>query len=170
MAAVLALATGSASAALAAPTGATPTVPGAVAVAPATTPVPVAYLTPAPADLVRQTGSWYRHGRTLDLRADGTGTFATWVGALDGTLLRLRLVPAPGPAAVAEVTAVETVGAGALAPAEEPGVGGLVTMTFGAPVRTAHVEWTAGPTRHAEDLCPAEGLDADQMAALRCGA
>lgn len=124
----------------------------------------------APADVVRETGSWFAHGRTLDLRDDGTGTFASWIGAFDGTLLQLRLIPAPGEATVAEVTGIETVGAGALAPDETPGLGGLVTVTFGDPVRTTHVEWTSGPRRLSADLCPVEGLDAEQMNVLRCGA
>lgn len=140
-----------------------PTVVVAAAVA---APAPV----PAPHEVVRETGSWFAHGRTLDLRGDGTGTFASWVGAFDGTRLQLRLIPAPGPATVAEVTAVETVGAGALGPSETPGVGGLVTVVVGSPIRTAHVEWTSGPHRLAADLCPTVGLDAAQMNALRCGA
>ncbi|MBB1025609.1 hypothetical protein G6019_14480, partial [Dietzia sp. DQ12-76] len=69
---------------------------------------------PSPAEVVRETGSWFSHGYTLDLRADGTGMFAAWMGAFDGTRVQLRLIPAPGPATVAEVTAVETVGRGGL--------------------------------------------------------
>lgn len=125
---------------------------------------------PAPADVVRETGSWFAHGTTLDLRPDGTGTLATWVGAFDGDRISLRLIPAPGAATVAEIVAIETVGQGALAPEVRPGIGGLVTVSFGERVRTAHVEWTCGAQRHAVDLCPAEGLDAAAMEALRCGA
>lgn len=143
------------SALVAAPTVAAPTV-----AAPA----------PSPAEVVRETGSWFSHGYTLDLRADGTGMFAAWVGAFDGTRVQLSLIPAPGSATVAEVTAVETVGLGGLGPDEQPGVGGLVTIAFGDAVRTAHVEWSSGPRRLAADLCPTEGLDAAQMAVLRCGA
>ena len=132
--------------------------------------VPASPVAPAPAELVRATGSWISHGYSLDLRADGTGEFAAWVGAFDGTTMRLRLVPYRGPAAVAEVVAIETAGAGGLAPDEVPGAGGLLTIAFGDRVRTAHVEWTSGPRRMAADLCPAEGLDADQMAVLRFGA
>lgn len=124
----------------------------------------------APADVVRETGAWFSHGWTLDLRPDGTGTFASWVGAFDGNRISLRLIPAPGEATVAEVVAVETVGQGALAPGALPGRGGLVTVSFGAEVRTAHVEWSSGVERHAVDLCPAQGLDAAAMEALRCGA
>ena len=125
---------------------------------------------PAPADVVRETGSWFAHGTTLDLLADGTGTLATWVGAVNGDRISLRLIPAPGAATVAEIVAIDTVGQGALAEEARPGIGGLVTVSFGAPVRTAHVEWTSGAQRHAVDLCPAEGLDAAAMEALRCGA
>ena len=125
---------------------------------------------PLPSAVVRETGSWFAHGYTLDLRPDGTGTFAVWNGAYDGTRLQLRLVPLPGPAVVADITAIETVGAGALGPRELPGLGGLVTVAVGEDVRTAHVEWTSGPQRLAADLCPTEGLDAAAMAALRCGA
>lgn len=131
---------------------------------------PVAAPVPVPADLVEETGSWFAHGYTLDLRADGTGTFAVWVGAFDGTRIDVSLIPAPGPATVAEVVGVETVGDGALGPDGTPGIGGLVTIAFGAPVRTAHVEWTSGPRRLTADLCPTEGLDAVAMAILRCGA
>ncbi len=138
--------------------------------APVVAPVPVATPVPGPADLVGETGSWFAHGYTLDLRSDGTGTFAVWVGAFDGTRIDVSLIPAPGPATVAEVVGVETVGAGALGPDGTPGIGGLVTIAFGAPVRTAHVEWTSGPRRLSADLCPAEGLDAVAMAILRCGA
>ncbi|MFN7242976.1 MAG: hypothetical protein ACK4M5_06950 [Dietzia cercidiphylli] len=125
---------------------------------------------PSPAEVVRETGSWFAHGYTLDLRADGTGMLAAWVGAFDGTRVQVRLIPAPGPATVAEVTAVETVGRGGLAPEEHPGIGGLVTIAVGDEVRTAHVEWSSGPRRLAVDLCPTEGLDAEMMAVLRCGA
>lgn len=125
---------------------------------------------PSPAEVVRETGSWFAHGYTLDLRADGTGMLAAWVGAFDGTRVQVRLIPAPGPATVAEVTAVETVGRGGLAPDEQPGIGGLVTIAVGDEVRTAHVEWSSGPRRLAVDLCPTEGLDAEIMAVLRCGA
>lgn len=138
--------------------------------APVATQDPVASPVPVPADLVEETGSWFAHGYTLDLRADGTGTFAVWVGAFDGTRIDVSLIPAPGPATVAEVVGVETVGAGALGPDGTPGIGGLVTIAFGAPVRTAHVEWTSGPRRLTADLCPTEGLDAVAMAILRCGA
>lgn len=124
----------------------------------------------SPADVVRETGSWFAHGYTLDLRPDGTGTFAVWIGAFDGNRVHLRLIPAPGEATVAEVVAVETVGAGALAPDELPATGGLVTIGVGQEVRTAHVEWSSGPRRLSVDLCPAEGLDAAAMEALRCGA
>lgn len=119
---------------------------------------------------MRETGSWFAHGYTLDLREDGSGEFAVWIGAFDGTRIELRLIPAPGPATVAEITAIEQVGEGALAPHELPGVGGLVTATFGEPIRTAHVEWTSGANRLTADLCPTEGLNAQQMAALSCGA
>lgn len=131
---------------------------------------PAAPVFPAPADVVRETGSWYSHGYTLDLRPDGTGTFAVWMGAFDGDRLQLRLIPAPGDATVAEVVAVETVGGGALGRDARPGIGGLVTILFGEGVRTAHVEWTSGPHRHLADLCPAAGLDAAEMELLRCGA
>ncbi|WP_245847675.1 hypothetical protein [Dietzia natronolimnaea] len=150
---------------LAAPTLATPS----PAVATPAAPSP-AVTAPSPAEVVRETGSWFSHGYTLDLRADGTGMLAAWVGAFDGTRVQLRLIPAPGPATVAEVTAVETVGRGGLAADQQPGVGGLVTVAFGDEVRTAHVEWSSGPRRLAADLCPVEGLDAEMMAALRCGA
>ena len=125
---------------------------------------------PAPSDVVREVGSWFAHGYTLDLRRDGTGTFSVWLGAFDGDRVQLRLIPAPGPATVAEVIAVETVGDGALGPDARPGIGGLVTILFGEQETTAHVEWTSGPDRHAVDLCPTAGLDADAMNALRCGA
>lgn len=125
---------------------------------------------PTPADVVRETGSWFAHGYTLDLRDDGTGDFAVWMGAFDGTRIALRLIPAPGPATVAEVQSVETIGQGALSPDAVPGVGGLVTISFGDPVRTAHVEWTAGTDRLQADLCPSVGLDAAAMEILRCGA
>lgn len=131
---------------------------------------------PTRAEQVRETGSWAAHGHTLDLHADGTGVFAVWHGAFDGTRVQVALIPAPGPATVAEVTAVEQIGAGALGPDDQPGVGGLVTLAFapagtGAPeARTAHVEWTAGPHRHTADLCPVAGLDAREMAELGCGA
>lgn len=125
---------------------------------------------PTPADVVRETGSWFAHGYTLDLRDDGTGDFAVWMGAFDGTRIALRLIPAPGPATVAEVQSVETIGQGALSPDAVPGVGGLVTISFGDPVRTAHVEWTAGADRLQADLCPSVGLDAAAMEILRCGA
>lgn len=158
VAAALAVMMAGAATIVAAPLGAAPAGPG---------PVPVV---PAPSEVVRETGSWISHGYTLDLRSDGTGVFSVWRGAFDGTRIRLRLIPAPGAATVAEVTAVEVVGAGALGADEEPGVGGLVTIMIGGGVRTAHVEWSAGPRRLAADLCPAEGLDAAQMATLRCGA
>lgn len=125
---------------------------------------------PQPADVVREVGSWFAHGYTLDLRPDGTGTFAVWLGALAGDRIQLRLIPAPGTATVAEVTVIETIGQGALGQESRPGTGGLVTISFGDAVRTAHVEWTAGPDRHSADLCPTEGLDAGAMEALRCGA
>ena len=125
---------------------------------------------PAPADVVRETGSWFTHGTTLDLLADGTGTLASWVGAFDGDRISLRLIPAPGEATVAEIVGIETIGQGALGPEARPGVGGLVTVAFGAQARTAHVEWTSGAQRHAVDLCPAEGLDVAAMEALSCGA
>ncbi len=125
---------------------------------------------PAPSDVVREVGSWFAHGYTLDLRRDGTGTFSVWLGAFDGDRVQLRLIPAPGPATVAEVIAVETVGDGALGPDARPGIGGLVTILFGEEITTAHVEWTSGPDRHAVDLCPAVGLDVDSMNALHCGA
>lgn len=124
---------------------------------------------PAPADVVRETGSWFAHGTTLDLLADGTGTLATWVGAVNGDRISLRLIPAPGEATVAEIVGIETIGQGALGEAR-PGVGGLVTVAFGAQMRTAHVEWTSGAQRHAVDLCPVDGLDAAAMEALSCGA
>lgn len=131
--------------------------------------------------MIRETGSWFSHGYTLELRDDGTGTFAIWHGAFDGTTIDIRLIPAPGSATVAEVLSVGQIGAGALAPDEQPGVGGLVTIAFGdvpvtesSPtpegVRTAHVEWTSGANRQAVDLCPSEGIDAEQMTMLRCGA
>ena len=121
-------------------------------------------------DVVREVGSWFAHGYTLDLRRDGTGTFSVWLGAFDGDRVQLRLIPAPGPATVAEVIAVETVGDGALGPDARPGIGGLVTILFGEEITTAHVEWTSGPDRHAVDLCPAVGLDVASMNALHCGA
>lgn len=143
-------------------------------------PAPGPAAAPVPADVVTQTGSWFAHGTTLDLWSDGTGLLATWVGAFDGDRLSLRLIPAPGPATVAEIVAIETVGQGALAPDERPGLGGLVTVIFdavphadaagGEGLRTAHVEWTSGPHRHAVDLCPAHGLDAAAMETLGCGA
>lgn len=125
---------------------------------------------PAPSEVVRETGAWISHGFTLDLLPDGTGTFAVWRGAFDGTRVLLRLIPAPGAATVAEVTAVDVVGAGALGADAAPAPGGLVTIVVGDPVRTAHVDWSSGPDRLSADLCPAQGLDATQMAALRCGA
>ena len=125
---------------------------------------------PSPADVVRETGRWFSHGRTLELRPDGSGTFAVWMGAFDGHLVQLRLIPAPGEATVAEVVAVDRVGEGALAHDEVPGIGGLVTVTFGPAARTAHVEWSSGPRRLAADLCATEGLDARAMEELRCGA
>ena len=143
-------------------------------------PAPGPAAAPVPADVVTQTGSWFAHGTTLDLWSDGTGQLATWVGAFDGDRLSLRLIPAPGPATVAEIVAIETVGQGALAPDERPGLGGLVTVIFdavpnadaagGEGLRTAHVEWTSGPHRHAVDLCPAHGLDAAAIETLGCGA
>lgn len=142
---------------------------GAVAAAPTPGPAGVGDSVPARADQVRETGSWASHGYTLDLLSDGTGGFAVWHGAFDGTRVQFALIPAPGPATVAEVTAVEQVGAGALGPDERPGVGGLVTIAFG-PTRTAHVEWTSGPRRLAAELCPVVGLDAREMAELGCGA
>lgn len=131
---------------------------------------------PARADQVRETGSWASHGYTLDLHADGTGSFAVWHGAFDGTRVQLALIPAPGPASVAEVTSVEQIGAGALGPDYQPGVGGLVTLTFepagidDPEARTTRVEWTSGPHRHAADLCPVAGLGVREMAELGCGA
>lgn len=158
----------------AAPTVVAPVEPvAASAPAPAVV-TPPAVLSPAavpsPADVVRETGRWFSHGRTLELRPDGTGTFAVWMGAFDGHRVQLRLIPAPGTATVAEVVAVDGVGAGALAPDETPGTGGLVTVSFGQAARTAHVEWSSGPRRLAADLCAAEGLDARAMEVLRCGA
>ncbi|KAA0917109.1 hypothetical protein [Dietzia sp. ANT_WB102] len=124
----------------------------------------------SPADVVRETGSWFAHGYTLDLRQNGTGTFAVWFGANDGNRVQLRLIPAPGEATVAEVVAIETVGGGAMSPDEVPGIGGLVTVAIGQQIRTAHVEWSSGPRRLSVDLCPTEGLNAQDMATLRCGA
>lgn len=145
-----------------------PAVPTAVAhVEPVGASVPAIL---SPADVVRETGRWFSHGRTLELRPDGTGTFAVWMGAFDGHLVQLRLVPAPGEATVAEVVAVDRMGAGALAPDEVPGIGGLVTVSFGRAARAAHVEWSSGPRRLAADLCATEGLDARAMEELRCGA
>lgn len=141
-----------------------------VAVSTGATPAATGPAVPTPAEVVRETGSWISHGYTLELRPDGTGEFAAWVGAYDGTSIQLRLIPAPGPATVAEVTAVETIGDGGLGVDEVPGVGGLVTIAFGDAVRTAHVEWSSGPRRMTADLCPATGLDAAAMEALRCGA
>lgn len=166
MAAALAVMVAGAATIVAAPTGAAPADSGPTLTGPAVAVVPH----PAPSEVVRETGSWISHGYTLDLRPDGTGAFSVWRGAFDGTRVQLRLIPAPGAAAVAEVTSVEVVGAGALGADEEPGVGGLVTILFGDEVRTAHVEWSSGPRRLAADLCPAVGLDAAQMATLRCGA
>ncbi len=140
----------------AAPIGAAPAVP-----------VPAV---PTPSEVVRETGAWISHGYALELWSDGTGTFSVWRGAFDGTRVRLRLIPAPGAATVAEVTAVEVMGAGALGAEAAPAPGGLMTIMVGDPVRTAHVEWSSGPSRLVADLCPAQGLDAVQMAALRCGA
>lgn len=176
LAAALVAITAGATSIAAAPTGAGPgdrSVPTAQAhIAPAALESgPV--LAPAilsPADVVRETGSWFAHGYTLDLRQDGTGTLAVWLGAFDGHRIQLRLIPAPGEATVAEVVAVETVGRGALATDELPGIGGLVTVAFGQQIRTAHVEWSSGPRRLTVDLCPTEGLDAQAMAVLRCGA
>lgn len=160
IAVTLALAMSGSAAVAAAPTGphpaAHPAAPGPAA--------------PAPSEVVRETGSWFAHGYTLDLRSDGTGMLAAWVGAYDGSRIQLRLIPAPGAATVAEVTGVETVGAGGLAAEDQPGVGGLVTVLVGDPVRTAHVEWSSGPRRLTLDLCPTVGLDATAMTALRCGA
>lgn len=171
---IVAVAVGATATVVAAPTSAAPTIPAAPRAAAPTALAVTAPATsapaPAPREIVRQTGSWFAHGYTLDLHADGTGVFAAWVGAFDGTRVQLRLIPAPGPAVVAEVTGVETVGAGALGEAAQPGTGGLVTIGFGDAVRTAHVEWSAGPRRLTADLCPVEGLDAAQMAALQCGA
>lgn len=150
--------------------------PGGPAVPTVVAPVePVAASVPPPAvltptDVVRETGRWFSHGRTLELRPDGTGTFAVWMGAFDGHLVQLRLIPAPGAATVAEVVAIDRVGEGALAPDETPGIGGLVTVSFGRAARAAHVEWSSGPRRLAADLCAAEGLDARAMEELRCGA
>ncbi|WP_295653086.1 hypothetical protein [uncultured Dietzia sp.] len=127
-------------------------------------------IVPPPAEAVRETGSWFAHGTTLELLPDGSGTFARWVGAFDGDRIALRLIPAPGEATVAEIIGIETVGEGALAPGARPGIGGLVTISIGEGVRTAHVEWTSGPERLSVDLCPAEGLDAATMETLRCGA
>jgi hypothetical protein len=140
--------------------------PAAVTV-PAVPPVPAV---PSPAESVRETGTWFAHGYTLELLPDGTGTFAVWMGAFDGTVIRLRLIPAPGEATVAEVVGVETVGGGALAPGATPGIGGLVTIDVGPDIRVAHVEWSSGPDRLSADLCPTEGLDAATMAMLHCGA
>lgn len=176
---------GLAAAALAAAIGVAGAGAGAVEVAPATVPGIASEAAPAPvpspAQMVTETGSWFAHGQTLELRDDGSGEFAVWLGAFDGTRIGLRLIPAPGEATVAEVTSVEQVGAGALAPHEQPGVGGLVTIAFGdVPtvgdgggvdgLRTAHVEWTSGPERMTADLCPDAGLNAEQMNLLRCGA
>lgn len=173
MAAALAVMVAGAATIVAAPTGAAPADSGpAIANPTLTGPAVAVVLHPAPSEVVRETGSWISHGYALDLRPDGTGAFSVWRGAFDGTRVRLRLIPAPAPgaAAVAEVTSVEVVGTGALGADEEPGVGGLVTILFGDEVRTAHVEWSSGPRRLAADLCPAVGLDAAQMATLRCGA
>ena len=145
-----------------------PILPSALVSPPA--PAPAQASAPTPADVVRETGTWFAHGYTLDLRDDGTGDFAVWMGAFDGTRIALRLIPAPGPATVAEVLSVKTIGQGALSPDAVPGVGGLVTISFGDPVRTAHVEWTAGADRLQADLCPSVGLDAAAMEILRCGA
>ncbi|MCT1713315.1 hypothetical protein M3B38_15300 [Dietzia cinnamea] len=152
---------------------AVPTVVAPVAPVAASGPAPAVLAPPAvpsPADVVRETGRWFSHGRTLELRPDGSGTFAVWMGAFDGHLVQLRLIPAPGEATVAEVVAVDRVGEGALAHDEVPGIGGLVTVTFGPAARTAHVEWSSGPRRLAADLCATEGLDARAMEELRCGA
>ncbi|MDV8000795.1 hypothetical protein [Rhodococcus sp. IEGM 1408] len=154
---------------VAAPIGAAPADSGPSIAGPANSGV-VVVSDPTPSEVVRDTGSWISHGYTLDLWSDGTGAFSVWRGAFDGTRVRLRLIPAPGAATVAEVTSVEVVGAGALGADEEPGVGGLVTIMFGDEVRNAHVEWSSGPRRLAADLCPATGLDAARMATLRCGA
>ena len=125
---------------------------------------------PSPTQLVERTGQWFSHGRTLELRDDGTGTFTAWIGAFDGTRIRLRLVPVDGVGEVAEVTAVEQIGLGALSPSETPGVGDLVTIGFGEPVPTAHVQWSAGPRRKRAGLCPVAGLNRHDMEALGCGA
>lgn len=180
LAAALVAITAGAMSVAAAPTGTGPgdrAVPTATAhIAPAALesgPALALALAPAilsPADVVRETGSWFAHGYTLDLRQDGTGTFAVWLGAFDGHRIQLRLIPAPGEVTVAEVVAVETVGRGALAADELPGIGGLVTVAVGREVRTAHVEWSSGPRRLSADLCPTEGLDAQAMSMLRCGA
>ena len=147
-----------------------PILPPALLPPPAPAPAPAQASAPTPADVVRETGSWFAHGYTLDLRDDGTGDFAVWMGAFDGTRIALRLIPAPGPATVAEVLSVESIGQGALSPDAVPGVGGLVTISFGDPVRTAHVEWTAGADRLQADLCPSVGVDAAAREILRCGA
>lgn len=157
------------------PVGGQPSVPSVVqpaepAVLHPAGPAVTAPAVPVPSEVVREVGSWFAHGYTLDLRPDGTGTFSVWLGALDGDRVQLRLIPAPGAATVAEVTAIETVGDGALGPDARPGVGGLVTILFGEDLRTAHLEWTSGPDRHAVDLCPAAGLDVATMETLRCGA
>ena len=166
----LVAAPGSAQPAVMQPSGPTVIEPAGSAEAQYAVIVPAVELPPAPADVVREVGSWFAHGYTLDLRPDGTGTFAVWLGALAGDRIQLRLIPAPGAATVAEVTAIETIGRGALGQDARPGTGGLVTISFGDAVRTAHVEWTAGPDRHSADLCPTEGLDSGAMEALRCGA
>ena len=138
--------------------------------APAVSASPTAQGEAPPAALVARTGGWFSHGRTLELRDDGTGTLAAWIGAFDGTRIELRLVPLDGVGEVAEVTGIEQIGRGALAPSETPGPGGLVTVEFGDPVPTAHVQWSAGARRMQADLCPVSGLTRSDMERLHCGA
>ena len=125
---------------------------------------------PAPADLPGHTGRWMSHGRVLELRDDGTGTFSAWIGARDGTHVDLSRVPAPGPAEVSEVTGVRTQGAGAMSPSEAPGVGALVQIGVDDGTGVAHVEWSSGPRSMTSDLCPTTPLTREQMEILHCGA
>src|SRR5699024_5739222 len=117
-AAVLAASMTGAVSVAAAPIGAAPAVLDA---APAPAPAPA----PSPAGPADEAGGWCSHGHTRGLRDAGTGALAAWPGAFDGTRSQLGLMPAPGPATAAEVTGSEQIGAGAPAPAEQPGVGSL---------------------------------------------
>src|SRR5699024_12851703 len=94
-AAVLAASMTGAVSVAAAPIGAAPAVLDA---APAPAPAPA----PSPAELADETGSWFSHGYTLELRGAGTGELAACPGALDGPTMPLSPTPAPRPAPGAE--------------------------------------------------------------------